>query len=1062
MSNIEESKSGQQNKALVHILTIDGGGIRGLSSLLLLRELMSRIAIAMNKDVSPTVIRPADCFDLIVGTGTGGISALFLGRLRMTVDEAINEYRTVAEAAFKPSSANLWCFRKSNTLLKNGVRLEAAIAEVAGRFLGDHNARLEELSTGAQMTTCRTAILACQNANVNAPPYVFRSYATTQPASHFAIHEVARATVSHQDLFPAVFLGDPPVQFMDAGFVGHNNPTRTALFEAASIWPESQIGCLVSLGAGGQKIIPFSTLGKKFIQASERIARDSEMVHNDTGRYCRNMGLLSETSIKEWKLDTSVLTGVTEGHMRGSDMDEKLDACMKVMSDDTCGMATNNDEPITAEGTGQVFDRLSRIFQSILNPAPEIFHGRDEYIEWIVETLMIGQYTHLAITGPGGIGKTSIALTVLHNARITSKFGVHSRFIACERIPPGISLVETLCAAFGLHNISADKHKDLVVFLQHIYSTTPLLLILDNFESVWDIVDGHSTIEHLLQTLGQIPKLFLVLTVRGAECPDGIQWHAQEVPQLSIEASQKMYLDICHHSHKDDENLDKLLWILGYIPLAIKLMAHLGVYFSPTILLKMWEEQGTKLLVRGESRLQNVEMSISISLASPRMTKEALELLSIIALLPGGVSYEDFTGICPNLHNRIMAAITLCRVGLAYRDECLSLQVLSPIRAYIAAEYPPSPEHIKGLQEFYFQLAELGQIQPGDCDYRTKVSRLKKAEINMEAVILRSLQKPNGNMSSVIRAALHWTSFLSWSSPRSTIIEAALKVVKERRMNDSLAYCLKSLSDIQCKLQKYDEAQETLQAAQIQFELTGGQQGVAGAARCLQTQGEIYRLCHKNEMAQELLRAAQIQYRNINNYRGVAKCLQSLGEILRAQHKNVEAQITLKTAQTQFEAINDRHGAMHCLQSQGEVLRMLHNYDEALNMLEDACSQFETIGDKRRAAQCLRSIGDIHYMCCRYHEAHHTLCSAQTLFELVGDQHGIARCLQSLGRIQSMQKKYDEAKATLQAAKSQFEAISDLQGARRCQNDLMKLQAMLQNSDEVQDLGQTENTSDSA
>ncbi|KAF8583249.1 hypothetical protein K439DRAFT_1506974 [Ramaria rubella] len=945
MSNIEESKSGQQNKALVHILTIDSRGICGLSSLLLLR------------------------------TGTGGTSALFLGRLCMTVDEAINEYRKVAEAVFKPSSTNLWCFCKSNTLLKNGMRLEAEIAELSGCFLGDCNARLAELSTGPQMTTCRTAILACQNVNVNAPPYVFQSYTTTQPASHFAIHEVAHATVPHQDLFPAVFLGDPPVQFIDAGFVGHNNPNNTALCKALSIWPKSEIGCLVSLGAGAQKIIPFSTLGKKLIQASKMIARDCEKVHNDIGCSCCAIdlpyfqldvasGLLPETSIKEWKLDTSVLTGVTEGHIRGLDMDAKLNVCMQVMSDDTYAMATNNNDSTIAEGTGQ--------------------------------------YTHLAITGPGGIGKTSIAWTVLHNPRITSKFGVHSCFIACEHIPPGISLVETLCAAFGLHNISADKHKDLVVFLQHIYSATPLLLILDNFESVWDIVDGRSTIEHLLQTLCQIPKLFLVLTVRGADCPDGIQWHAQEVPQLSIEASQKMYLDICHHSHKDDENLDKLLWMLGYIPLAIKLMAHLG------------EEQGTKLLVQGESRLQNVEMSISISLASPRMTKEALELLSIIALLPGGVSYEDFTGICPNLHNRIMAAITLCRVGLAYRDECLSLQVLSPICAYTAAENPPSPEHIKGLQEFYFQLAELGQIQPGDS----------------------------------IHAALHWTSFLSWSSPRSTIIEAALKVVKERRMKDSLAYCLKSLGDIQCKLKKYDEAQETLQAAQIQFELIGGQQGVAGAARCLQTQGEIYRLCHKNEMAQELLRAAQIQFRNINNYQGVAKCLQSLGEILRAQHKNVEAQITLKTAQTQFEAINDRHGAMHCLQSQGEVLRMLHNYDEALNMLEDACSQFETIGDKCRAAQ--------------YHEAHHTLCSAQTLFELVGDQRGIARCLQSLGHIQSMQKKYDEAKATLQAAKSQFEAISDLQGARRCQNGLMKLQAMLQNSDEVQDLGQTENTSNSA
>ncbi|KAF8576639.1 FabD/lysophospholipase-like protein, partial [Ramaria rubella] len=87
------------NQKPLCVLTLDGGGIRGLSSLLLLRELMTRLAV--RKGVSSADVRPAEYFDLIVGTGTGGISALFLGRMRMTVDEAIREYQRMVKAACK-------------------------------------------------------------------------------------------------------------------------------------------------------------------------------------------------------------------------------------------------------------------------------------------------------------------------------------------------------------------------------------------------------------------------------------------------------------------------------------------------------------------------------------------------------------------------------------------------------------------------------------------------------------------------------------------------------------------------------------------------------------------------------------------------------------------------------------------------------------------------------------------------------------------------------------------------------------------------------------------------
>jgi len=62
------------------ILALDGGGVRGLSSLLILRELMEEIARREKSDNTPL---PCDYFDLIGGTSTGGLIAIMLGRLRM-------------------------------------------------------------------------------------------------------------------------------------------------------------------------------------------------------------------------------------------------------------------------------------------------------------------------------------------------------------------------------------------------------------------------------------------------------------------------------------------------------------------------------------------------------------------------------------------------------------------------------------------------------------------------------------------------------------------------------------------------------------------------------------------------------------------------------------------------------------------------------------------------------------------------------------------------------------------------------------------------------------------
>lgn len=55
---------------------------------MILREIMNKIADDEKAEVGS--LRPCDYFDFICGTSTGGLIAILLGRLRFTVQEAID------------------------------------------------------------------------------------------------------------------------------------------------------------------------------------------------------------------------------------------------------------------------------------------------------------------------------------------------------------------------------------------------------------------------------------------------------------------------------------------------------------------------------------------------------------------------------------------------------------------------------------------------------------------------------------------------------------------------------------------------------------------------------------------------------------------------------------------------------------------------------------------------------------------------------------------------------------------------------------------------------------
>ena len=78
--------------------------MRGLSSLLILRDLMKRVNKAIQRQKKSGErqgeVQLQDVFHVVAGTSTGGLIAIMLGKLAMTLNECIEAYYDLSKCIF--------------------------------------------------------------------------------------------------------------------------------------------------------------------------------------------------------------------------------------------------------------------------------------------------------------------------------------------------------------------------------------------------------------------------------------------------------------------------------------------------------------------------------------------------------------------------------------------------------------------------------------------------------------------------------------------------------------------------------------------------------------------------------------------------------------------------------------------------------------------------------------------------------------------------------------------------------------------------------------------------
>ena len=654
-----------------------------------------------------------------------------------------------------------------------------------------------------------------------------------------------------------------------------------------------------------------------------------------------------------------------------------------------------------------------------------------------------GTGARLVIRGPGGIGKTSVALAIFHSSELDGHIPRTRRFfVPCQSMTTASTFLSAIASSLGVDISQGDA---LSLVLEKLKAeSTPLLLVLDNAESFWFDYEIQSHARTILRHICSIHTVTLLLTIRGTESPDVAMWEPLPLlGPLDSPHAQQAFLAIAPDL-KADPALDHLLKMVDHVPLAVSLLARRCQITeeSATTLCERWEKEHTELLkLGGREANDNIDISIKLSLDSPLMRNNhnALRLLSVVSYLPAGISDEACSSVSLPDVELSAAEFLLRRLSLTYSPTPGWITTLEPVRAYTRRHSPPVPIDMRAVENWHVNLANTcGNYSPGDEEFRIASAKLAVNSANITFILHTHIQQ-HRDLAATANPVLAFSHFLYWTRPSGDLLEMLLSSGMDAFDHSTRAQCLRGLGNILGIQSQYKEARLKIEEARSEFILIGDR---LGAAHCLRRLGDILRMQDQYKEARLKLEEARSEFILIGKPLGAAQCLRSLGEILRMQVQNVEARLKLEEAQSEFIVVGDRRGAAQCLQSIGDILRMQARCEEARLKLEEAHSEFILIGDRHGATQCLRSLGDILRMQVQYEEAWLKLGEAHSEFILIGDRRGATQCLQCLGEILRMQVRNEEARLKLEEARSEFILIGNRLGAAQCLRSLGEILRM--------------------
>jgi tetratricopeptide (TPR) repeat protein len=647
-------------------------------------------------------------------------------------------------------------------------------------------------------------------------------------------------------------------------------------------------------------------------------------------------------------------------------------------------------------------------------PCPAHCFGRDDELRRLVDLLApadpSARVPATPLAGIGGIGKSTLILTAMHDERVVARYGERRHFVRLDGATSRPAVVACLAEEVGL--ALGDRLE--ARLLELLRQGPPRLIVLDNAETPLS-ADGRLETEELFEQLAGLPSLALVATLRPSILP-GRGWRAPvELRRIDEAAARETFLAATGGRFHDDPGLGALLRELDGWPLALTVLAHQAQSYADVAeLADAWRRRRTGLLTKGvRKRDADIGACIELSLGSPLMTEEGRRLLALLGLLPDGIRREDLAELLPP--DGVDAAAALRRVGGLTFDDGPRLRVLAPVREYLAANHLPLPEDRERAVSFYCAVADTEGDRAGKAGGAEAIARVAAEAGNLTAMVRLGLEAPDA--APAIRGALGLGKF-TWVSgiDLSAVLIEARQVAAARSKTRGEADCVQRLGDIALYRSDLAEARRRYEEALPLYLQVGN---VLGQANCGKGLGNIALARSDHAEARRRYEEALPLFLQVGDVLGQANCVLRLGEIAQGRSDHAEARRRYEEALPLCLQAGSLHGQANCVQGLGEIALARSEYAEARRRFEEARPLYLRVGAVLGQANCVQRLGDIAKAEGDLSTARQRHEQALLLYERIPEPYSTGQAHRRLARLTEA----DEKRCHVQAARAAWAGI---------------------------------------